>query len=513
MKGKDNSNMKKSGGFIMDRVLEIIKDESLTYHQQVKALSYFAESVIEPLNVDEETKKLIEEEVLCTMFEGNAPYRPRYVIPDYSKLMENGCKFLELDKPEDIWEATNSLLILYKHIPSITTLPVYLGNLDELLEPFIKDEVEAKKAIKLFLKHIDRTLTDSFVHANIGPKATVAGRLILEGIDELQCAVPNLTMKYDRDITDREFMKLCAKVTLSTAKPSFANHKMDIESFGTDRYAIASCYNGFHIGGGGYTLSRIKLNVLAKKAKSIDDFMENILPFAAGKLLAYIDERTKFLVEETTFFKTNFLVKEGFINQDLFTGMFGIVGLAECVNHLLGAEILSESFGHNEKADKLGLEIIEKLNKIVNNHDAKYVKCFGGHHVLHAQVGTDFDSESSPGCRIPVGQEPEIFKHIIQSAPFHKYFFNGIGDIFIFEDTYNDHPEALIDIVNGAFASGIRYISAYGSGADVVRVTGYLAKKSEVERLEKGEAVLNNASVFAMAAKKNCKAFDRKLRK
>ena len=497
----------------MNRVLEIIKDKSLTYNQQIKNLAAYAENTIEPLNIDTETKELIKEDCICTLFEGNAPFRPRYIIPNYSVLMEKGCEFLKLDKPTNIFEATNNLLIMYKHVPSVTTYPVYLGNLDELLEPFISDEKEAKLAIKLFLKHIDRTLTDSFVHANIGPKATVAGRLILEAIDELQCAVPNLTMKYDKNITDKSFMKLCAKVTLSTAKPSFANHQMDVESFGTDQYAIASCYNGFHIGGGGYTLTRIKLNNVAKKAKNTNDFMDNILPHVANKLLNYIDERIRFLVEETAFFKSNFLVKEGFISQDLFTGMFGVVGLAEAVNHLLCATNQNERFGYSEKANKLGLQIIEKLNKMVTSHTSKYVKVFNGHHVLHAQVGIDLDQMVSPGCRIPVGEEPEIFKHIIQSAPFHKYFYNGIGDIFIFEDTYSEHPEALIDIIDGAFNANIRYISAYGKGADVVRVTGYLAKRSEVEKLERGESVLNNTDIFALGAKNNCHAFERKLRK
>ena len=497
----------------MNRVLEILKDRSLTYHQQIKDLAAYAESTIEVLNVDDETKKLIDEGCICTLFEGNAPFRPRYIIPDYSLLMEKGCEFLNLSVPEDIWEATNNLLIFYKHVPSITTFPVYLGNIDELLEPFIEDEREAKRAIKLFLQHIDRTLTDSFVHANIGPRETVAGRLILESMDELQCAVPNLSMKYDLENTPESFINLCAKVALSTAKPSFANHKMDVKSFGTDRYAIASCYNGFHIGGGGYTLVRIKLNEVAKKASSVEDFLENVLPYVSTKMIQYIDERIRFLVEETQFFTSNFLVKEGFIQKKLFTGMFGVVGLAEAVNTLLGAEKQSDRFGYSEKANKLGLRIIEKLNKIVSEYEAKHVNCFGGHYVLHAQVGIDLDQNVSPGCRIPVGEEPELFNHIMQSAPFHKYFYNGIGDIFVFEDTYNDHPEALVDIIKGAFNSGIRYMSVYGSGADVVRVTGYLAKRSEVEKLERGEAVLNNTDLFAMGAKNNCHAFERKIRK
>jgi len=131
---------------------------------------------------------------------------------------------------------------------------------------------------------------------------------------------------------------------------------------------------------------------------------------------------------------------------------------------------------------------------------------------MHAQVGIDTDLGVSPGCRIPVGEEPDLFNHIMQSAPYHKYFFNGIGDIFVFEDTYKEHPEAIINVIDGAFKTGIRYFSAYSDSSDVVRVTGYLAKKSEVEKLERGEAVKNNATVFAMNAKNGSKAFNRKVR-
>ena len=496
----------------MEQVLNIIKNETLTYNQQVLQLAGQAESTLNVLNIDEETKPLFDSEIICTMFEGNAPYRPRYVIPNYEVLMENGCEFLDLKPPTDIWEATNSLLILYKHVPSITSYPVYLGNIDTLLEPFIKDEEEAYKAIKLYLTHIDRALTDSFVHANIGPVDTKAGRLILKAMKELECAMPNLTVKYDKDITSKEFIELCASTALVTAKPSFANHKMDTRDFGTENYAIASCYNGFIIGGGGYTLVRLVLSRLAQTAESIEDFLDNKLPFAAGKMLEYIDERVRFLVEEAAFFKSNFLVKEGFINKDLFTGMFGMVGLAEAVNHLLNAKEQKDRFGHSKIANDLGERIIEKLNLIVTSYKSKYVGCFNGNHVMHCQVGIDSDTGISPGCRIPVGEEPEIFEHLLQSAPYHKYFFNGIGDIFVFEDTYKEHPEAIINVIDGAFKAGIRYISAYSGGCDVVRVTGYLVKKSEVAQLESGQAVKNNATVFGMNAKNGAKAFDRRLR-
>lgn len=497
----------------MNQVLEIIKNETLTYNQQVLQLAGYGANSIEVFNVDEQTKELLDAQIICTMFEGNTPYRPRYVIPNYEVLMEKGCEFLSLGAPTDIWEATNSLLILYKHVPSITSYPVYLGNIDTLLNPFIKDEEEAYKAIKLFLTHIDRSLTDSFVHANIGPVDTIAGRLILKAMAELECAMPNLTVKYDKDLTSKEFAKLCASTALVTAKPSFANHKMDTVDFGTENYALASCYNGFIVGGGGYTLVRLVLSRLAEDSTSVEDFIDNKLPFAAKKMLNYIDERIKFLVEEAAFFKSNFLVKEGFIKKELFTGMFGIVGLAEAVNHLLNATEQNDRFGHSKKADELGLKIVEKLNDIVTSYKSIYVgDAYKNNHVMHCQVGIDTDTGISPGCRIPVGEEPELFKHILQSAPFHKYFFNGIGDIFVFEDTYKDNPEAIINVIDGAFNSGIRYISVYSGGCDVVRVTGYLVKKSEVAQLESGKAVKNNATVFGMNAKNGAKAFDRRLR-
>lgn len=60
---------------------------------------------------------------------------------------------------------------------------------------------EVKQKLRLFLNFLDRTITDSFCHANLGPKDSRAGRLILELEKELQNAVPNLTLKYDPEIT------------------------------------------------------------------------------------------------------------------------------------------------------------------------------------------------------------------------------------------------------------------------------------------------------------------------
>jgi YjjI family glycine radical enzyme len=495
----------------MDNILGIIKNGKLTYEQKVLTLARAAENSIDVLSIKKETQELRDEGIICDLFEGHAPYRPRYIVPDYEKFMKNGSDFLELTPPKDIWEATNSLLILYKHVPSITSFPVYIGNIDKLLEPFVMDEQQAFHAIKLFLTHIDRTITDSFCHANIGPEDTKAGRLILRAERELQNAIPNLTLKYSTGTPD-DFAIDAINTALITAKPSFANHEMFSKEF-DGNYAIASCYNGLTIGGGSYTLSRLNLAGLSKKTENIEEFINVVLPDAIEKMAGYMQERIRFIVEESGFFETNFLVKEGLISKDNFTGMFGMFGLAECVNHFIDDSKLENRFGHGEIANDLGYRIIEKMEAQVNKYHDPNCVITKGKYLLHAQVGIDTDMEISPGCRIPIGDEPDLLQHIVESAKFHKFFPSGIGDVFNFDSTVKDNPQYLLDIIKGAFKQEMRYFSAYSTDCDVIRITGYLVKRSEMEKLQKGQQVLQDTVALGLGAAINQKVLNRKIRK
>jgi len=498
----------------MSDAYKIVTDTTLTFNQQVYQLSRMAENTDTTIQYSPEFYQAKEKGMICDLFEGALPFRPRYIVPDYSILMKKGSAFLELDPPKNIWEATHALMIMYRYVPSVSTFPVYLGDLDSLLDPFIEDEEEATKAIGLFLTYIDRVLHDSFVHADIGPKDTRAGRIILKETERLQNAVPNMTLKYDPELTSDEFAQLCAKVMLTTAKPSFANHRMFVNDFGDEGYALASCYNGLRMQGGGYTLPRMRLNNIAKEAESIDHFKNVLLPRYTELMVEYMNKRIVFMVEESAFFKSNFLVKEGFIKQENFTGMFGVVGLAECVNTLLNIEDNKKGYGHNEKADNLGVDLIAHLDHLVSTHHAPYSENSGNRHWLHAQVGIEKDGpNSSPGARIPVGAEPEIHKQIHHSTRFHKYFPTGIGDIFRFEETWINTPESLLDIIKGSLNAGMRYFSGYCENNDVVRVTGYLVKRSEMEKLDRQEAVKNNATILGQGSRDFAKALDRRVTK
>jgi YjjI family glycine radical enzyme len=499
-------------------ILDIIKSPTLTHEQKLTNLANQADSLMEVLDLPEGLDELlnapIETQCICDLYEGHAPLRPRYIIPDYAKFMKEGSKFLQLDPPTDLYEALNNLLIFYKHVPSVTNYPVYVGQLDELLEPFIDtvDEAQAKKLLKMFMIHVDRTVLDSFSHANIGPKPTKAGRLLLEVETELEHAVPNLTLKYEEGVTDDEFMLKAIDCALHSAKPSFANHKMFRSELG-ENYVIASCYNGLPLGGGSYTLCRLILGNIAKRSKNIQDFKENQLPYVLDIMARYMDARIRFEVEESGFFENNFLAKEGFIHRDRFSAMYGLVGMAECVNILLEKEGKPGRFGHDEAANDLGVEIMEIIRKFNDQHVNPYCEVTGGHFLLHAQVGIAQDHDVTPGTRIPIGEEPdELVDQLKVLSRFHKYFVSGTGDIFPIDMTVHRNPEYVLDIIKGSFKMDLRYLSFYSSDSDVIRVTGYLVKRSEMEKLANGEAVLQDTTALGLGASQNGHILERKVR-
>ena len=501
----------------LNDILETVKSPSLTYQQKLMVLGNIAERLFDPrelLGYTDEEWGFIENQMICDLNEGYAVYRPRYILPDYEVYLQKGCEFLELPPPKDLDEALDGLLILYSHVPSITTFPVYVGRLDQLLDRFITDEEQDYIKIKRFLNHIDKTVPDSFCHANIGPFDTKAGRLILRAVIELEAPTPNMTIRYDKSKTSREFAELAAEACLKVSKPSFANDAYYISDLG-EQYGVASCYNALPECGGAYTLTRLRLGTIGRACQNLDEMLNELLPRVANCALSTMDKRIKFIVEQSNFFESSFLEKEGFIQRTNFTGMIAIVGLADAVNHLLKQEGHAETFGKSTRGDEMAVAIMEKLQGLVNAHQGAYVERTGGRYLLHAQVGASLHAEdkaNAPAHPIRVGEEPTLLAHLKQSAPFHKYFPSGTGDLFAFDQTYTDHLDAVVDIIDGAFALGYRYITTYLKNTDLIRVTGYLVKKSEVEKYRKGEAALRDTTWYGAGTDDCANVFDRQLR-
>ncbi len=216
---------------------------------------------------------------------------------------------------------------------------------------------------------------------------------------------------------------------------------------------------------------------------------------------------------ESFFFKSSFLVEEGFLSQENFTGMFGVVGLHEAVDILLQKEGKSERYGVDTEADSLGHTIMQTLETLVHAHKSPYCSISGGHFVLHAQVGIDSDIgisrvlESLSAKRfhctiIFVMQDNSIRTSLLAQVIF-----------FPFDTTYLRNPNSVLDIINGGgFESGMQYLSTYCSDADVIRITGYLAKRSDIEALDQGNAVRQNNVIWGLGEVKNGNVLNRKVR-
>ena len=487
------------------RIKEIIADPKLTYPQRLIELAKAAENLPDPVPLSEDARWFVEKEVVFDMGEGNAPYRPRYVLPDYDLFMKQGSKFLMLEPPKDIWDAVSNLTILYHFVPSVIAGPVYIGHIDRLLEPFVKDEEEARHAIKLFLTHVDRVVSDSFCHADIGPYDTKAGRIILELSAEMQRPTPNMSMIYNEHTPD-DFALKAIETGMVTAKPSFVNDAMYSADWGSN-YAIVSCY-ALPVGGGGLTLGRLNLKKLADLAKSKEEFLNDLLPRAVAAQCEQMDKRDSFIFEDGHFLEYTFLAEEGLIHKDRFVGMFGMVGLAECVNQVLNLTNPKERYGHGKEAEEFALDVLERIHAQVEAYQPKY-----GKFALHGQVGISTDWGVTPNTRVPVGEEPPLPQHLLFTAKTQKHFAAGIGELFPFEETTKKNPQAVLDIIRGAFGQGMRYFSFYSDTSDVVRITGYLVKRSDIEKYDAGERCVGNSTILGSGASKGLRIFEREVRK
>ncbi len=483
-------------------IYNTIVSKNLTAHQKMIDCMHLAKNSLDPrttLNYTEEDWTFLhDKEYICDLGEGNAIFVPRYTLPDFQIYVKFGCKYLELDIPTDLDELLDGLLILYLNTPSVGGFPVYIGQLDKLIEPFLTTDQEADyKKIKRFLRHIDKTVPSSFCHANIGPEDSVTGRHVLKAALELCSPTPNITLKYDKNKTSDDFAHLCLKTALKVAKPSFANDQM--YNLDIPNYGIASCYNTLPVGGGGYTLPRIKMGNIAMATNSLEDCIERLLPQVMQSMLHIMDERISFIVEKSNFFETHFMVKEGFLDSNKFIGMVGFVGLADAVNHFLKLENIDETFGTSKRGDQIATAILDKIDSFVQNHKGKYSLLTDNKYLLHGQVGTSnsaTDKYNTPAHRIKVGHEPDLADHILNASLYQKYFPAGTGDLFNFDQSYENRPEPILDMIKGAFNMNVRYISPYLVNQELVRVTGYLVKLSELDKISSGESAFRDTANF-----------------
>ena len=486
------------------RASELVADGGLGYDQKIRRLAALATDALPYPKLSEPCRQALDKRIICDMFEGNAPYTARYILPDYERAIRQGLDFLELPPPTDLDDALAFLQMMYAHVPSVTTYPVYLGDLDKVLAPFVTEEItddELDKKLRRFWIGIDRMQPDAFAHLDLGPHDSRITRSIFRVERSLRQAVPNITLKVDPSITPDDLILDGVRTVFETGKPHFVNHPMMVEDHG-ERYAAVSCYNSLKIGGGAHTLVRMNLKEVAlQHAGSAEDFLITTLPHFVELTAELTEARIRSLVDDQRFFDTHWLATEGFIDIKRFSAMFGIFGLAECVNLLMeydGRDRNGEArYGHDAEADALAIRIVERVAELVAARPMPYCEGGGGRCYLHSQSGIDLDDAVTAGTRIPVGDEPGMLEHIGTCAPHHHLFDAGVSDIFHVDETAVRNPEAVVDIIRGAFTSGMRDFTFNLDGNEFVRITGYLVRKSDLATIGDSGAVRHSSDHLA----------------
>jgi YjjI family glycine radical enzyme len=482
---------------LQELVRACVTDASLTYRQRVQRLAALAENVLDPPPVSEACTQAQAKGVVHDMGEGNAPHRPRYVLPDYAAALARGSEHLELPPPTDLDEALAFLLAMYAAVPSITGYPVYLGDLDTLLEPYLDglDDDAVLARLRLFWRTVDRQFPDAFVHADLGPGDGRAVRAVLRVDRELRQVVPNLTLRVDPALTPDDLLRAAVLTACADGKPHFVNHPMMVADLGP-AYGVVSCYNSLPRGGGAHTLVRLNLAESVRRCRyGARDYLEVTLPHdvaLTGELMA---SRIRFLVEESGFYDHDWLAREGLIDPTRFTAMFGVFGVAEAVEELLARDGVTARdgspawYGRDQAASDVAQALLARLAELVAATPVPYCEVSGGRALLHAQSGIDSDVGVTAGARVPVGREPQLYEHIRVVAPNHRWFPAGVSDVFRFEPAVAANPDAVVAVMRGAFAEGMRDFTFDVTGNGFTRVTGYLVRDRDVAALKQAAAV------------------------
>jgi YjjI family glycine radical enzyme len=466
----------------------IVDDPTLTYRQRMHRLAMLAENSLDPPPVSAACAEALEKRVVCDLYEGNAPHRPRYLLPDYATFLRRGSSFLELGAARDLDEALAHLLIAYTQVPSITGYPVWLGDLDTLLEPYVADvgDAELHRRLRLFWISLDRILPDAFTHANLGPHDTRVGRMALRLERELLQVVPNLSLKVDPDLTPDDLVRDAVETVFACGQPHFVNHPMMVGDLGPS-YGVASCYNSLRAGGGSHTLVRLNLREVALRHRGTrDSFLDELLPRYVELTAELIEARIRHLVEEARFFEHSWLVTDGLLHLDRFSAMFGVYGLSEAVSLVLEHEGVQARYGQDAVANELAEQILQRVSDLVAARPLPYCEGTGGRALLHSQSGIDSDLGVTAGCRVPVGEEPPLLQHLQTVTPHHALFPAGISDVLAFDETARRNPQAVVDVIRGAFRTGMRDFTFNLDSNDFIRITGYLVRKSDLAKIEHG---------------------------
>ncbi len=110
---------------LQQRCQQIVTSPVLTPEQKRHFLALEAENALPYPPLPEDARQALDEGVICDMFEGHAPFKPRYVLPDYARLRPITPDFWLTVHSGWNWKARKIWMMRYPYSPFciITFLP------------------------------------------------------------------------------------------------------------------------------------------------------------------------------------------------------------------------------------------------------------------------------------------------------------------------------------------------------------------------------------------------------
>ena len=405
-----------------------MRDGALGYDQKVRRLAALATEALPYPELSEPCRQALDKRIICDMFEGNAPYTPRYVLPDYELAMRNGLDYLELAPPTDLDDALAFLQIMYAHVPSVTTYPVYLGDLDKVLEPFVTDEMSDEELDREAPPFLDRDRP----HAarRVRPPRPRSARQPRHPLDPAgrALAAPGGAEHHAQGRPRRHAGRSGARCRPHRVRNRQAALRQPPDDGRRPRRAStprSAATTRSRSVAARTRWSALNLKEVALRHTGTRRRLPRLrrCPYYVELTAELAEARIRSLVDDQRFFDTHWLADRG---PDRHRPVLGDV------RHLRARRMHQSAdgvrrlrprrearYGHDADANALAITIVERVAELVAARPMPYCAGGGGRCFLHSQGGIDIDDAVTAGTRIPVGDEPGMLEHIanVRSAP------------------------------------------------------------------------------------------------
>ena len=149
----------------------------------------------------------------------------------------------------------------------------------------------------------------------------------------------------------------------------------------------------------------------------------------------------------------------------------------------------------------VGFALLDQVLLTVHPADCAVREAYAARLLAAAPADPREGRMPTPGARLPYGDEPDPISHLLAVAPHHKHYHSGISDILTLEETVKRNPQAVVQLCLGAFRAGMREFTANVAGNDLVRVTGYMVRLSDLEKFREAGSRTNTTWLGEEAAR------------